>query len=314
MTALAQLDRRPRRTKAADDHGAMTEIGQSRALPYILSAPAMFAIGLILAYPVLYGVWQSLYRPAKLGLPPQWVGFRNYTETFVDPAFRNALLRTAIYATGSITVALALGLFFSFALYRVSERLRILRSVSLAPYLISSVAAAVMFRILFNGQFGLVNIALSWVGIDGPDWFANPTWAMVVVIATQVWTDLPLTVLLLLGGLMTIDRSYLDAALVDGANGWRRAWHITIPLLAPQLLISTIWLSYSTVTGLGIVLPLTAGGPQNSTNTLAMLMYSTAFEELRFNEGLAIATFVIVLNGVLTLLYLAVGRRYEAAG
>ena len=157
-------------------------------------------------------------------------------------------------------------------------------------------------------------MALSWVGIEGPDWFANPTWAMLVVIATQVWTDLPLTVLLLLGGLMTIDRSYLDAALVDGANGWRRAWHITIPLLAPQLLISTIWLSYSTVTGLGIVLPLTAGGPEESTNTLAMLMYSTAFEELRFNEGLAIATFVIVFNGVLTLIYLAVGRRYEAAG
>jgi ABC-type sugar transport system permease subunit len=314
MTALAQLDRRPRRTKAVDDPGALTEIGRSKALPYVFSAPAMLLIGLILAYPVLYGVWQSLYRPVELGLPPQWVGLRNYTEIFAAPAFSNALLRTAIYATGSITLATALGLFFSFALYRASGRLRILRSMSLAPYLISSVAAAVMFRILFNGQFGLVNVALSWVGIEGPDWFANPTWAMLVVIATQVWTDLPLTVLLLLGGLMTIDRSYLDAALVDGANGWRRAWHITIPLLAPQLLISTIWLSYSTVTGLGIVLPLTAGGPEESTNTLAMLMYSTAFEELRFNEGLAIATFVIVFNGVLTLIYLAVGRRYEAAG
>ena len=314
MTALVQLDRRRRRTKAADDPGAMTEIGRGKAVPYVFSAPAILAISLILAYPVLYGVWQSLYRPEELGLPPQWVGLSNYTETFADPAFANALLRTAIYATGSITLATALGLFFSFALYRASGRLRILRSMSLAPYLISSVAAAVMFRILFNGQFGLVNVALSWVGIEGPDWFANPTWAMLVVIATQVWTDLPLTVLLLLGGLMTIDRSYLDAALVDGANGWRRAWHITIPLLAPQLLISTIWLSYSTVTGLGIVLPLTAGGPEQSTNTLAMLMYSTAFEELRFNEGLAIATFVIALNGVLTLLYLAVGRRYEAAG
>jgi len=208
MTALAQLDRRRGRPKSpADDPGALTAIGQSKAVPYFFSAPAIFAISLILAYPVLYGVWQSLYRPERLGLPAQWVGLQNYKETFADPAFANALLRTAIYATGSITLSTALGLFFSFALYRASGRLRLLRSMSLAPYLISSVAAAVMFRILFNGQFGLINVALSWVGIEGPDWFANPTWAMLVVIFTQVWTDLPLTVLLLLGGLMTIDRS-----------------------------------------------------------------------------------------------------------
>jgi multiple sugar transport system permease protein len=313
MTAIAQLDRPRRRSQAADDAGAVTAIGQSKSIPYLFSTPAILLISAILAYPVLYGVWQSFYRPEALGLPAQWVGLRNYTDTFADPAFANALLRTAIYATGSMTLATALGLFFSFALYRVSERLRFLRSMTLAPYLISSVAAAVMFRILFNGQFGLVNVALSWVGIDGPDWFADPTWAMLVVIVTQVWTDLPLTVLLLLGGLMTIDKSYLDAALVDGANGWRRAWHITIPLLAPQLLINTIWLSYSTVTGLGIVLPLTSGGPDDSTNTLAMAMYTTAFQELRFNEGLAIATFVIVLNALLTLAYLRVGRRFEAA-
>ena len=110
---------------------------------------------------------------------------------------------------------------------------------------------------------------------------------------------------------MTIDRSYLDAALVDGATAWQRARHLTIPLLAPQLVISTVWLSYSTLTGLGVVLALTGGGPLGSTTTMAMEMYNIAFRALKFNEALALATFILILNAVLTLLYARVARRYE---
>jgi multiple sugar transport system permease protein len=195
----------------------------------------------------------------------------------------------------------------------VIGRARFLRSISLAPYLISNVAAALMFRILFNSQFGLVNGVLGQLGIDGPSWLSQPVTAMLVVIFAQVWTDLPLTILLLLGGLMTIDKSYLDAALVDGATGWTRARYVTMPLLTPQLVISTVWLSYSTLTGLGVVLALTGGGPLNATTTLAMDMYLTAFRSLQFNQALAIATFILVLNGLLTLSYLRVSRRYEVA-
>ena len=102
-----------------------------------------------------------------------------------------------------------------------------------------------------------------------------------------------------------------DAALVDGASAWQRARLLTIPLLAPQLVITTVWLSYSTLTGLGVVLALTGGGPLGATTTLAMEMYNVAFRSLRFNEALALATFILVLNAVLTLMYVAVARRYE---
>ena len=84
---------------------------------------------------------------------------------------------------------------------------------------------------------------------------------MTATIIAQVWSDLPLAVLLLLGGLQTIDPSLLDAAEVDGATGWNRAWYVSIPLIAPQLVLSTVWFSYSTLTSLGVVLALTGGGP-----------------------------------------------------
>jgi len=310
MTATAERIKRKRgQPPPVVDNNAL--IGHRRSTPYVFSSPAIIVVTAILVFPVLYGIWQSLYRPEIFGAPPEWVGLQNYTDMFSGPDFWSALYRTAIFVGGCLVVGSSLGLFFAFALYRLVGRLRVLRAITLAPYLISNVAAAVMFRILFNSQFGLINGLLSRFGIEGPTWLADVNLAMVVVVLAQVWTDLPLTILLLLGGLMTIDRSYLDAALVDGASGWQRATRLTIPLLTPQIVISTVWLSYSTLTGLGVVLALTGGGPLGSTRTLAMEMYLTAFRALKFNQALAIATFILVLNALLTLVYVRVARRYE---
>jgi ABC-type sugar transport system permease subunit len=286
-------------------------IGQGKATPYLFSLPSIVLVAAILGFPVIYGLWQSLYTRETLGAPLEFVGLQNYIDMFNSGDFWWSLNRTAIFVSGSLVIGITLGLIFAFALFRVVGKLRFLRAVTVAPYIISNVAAAVMFRILFNGQFGLVNQTIEFFGFDGPSWLANPTLAMLVVILTQVWTDLPLTILVLLGGLMTVDKSYLDASLVDGATGWTRARHITIPLLAPQILISVVWLSYSTLTGLGVVLALTGGGPLLATQTVAMEMYTVAFRNLEFNQALAIATFILVLNALLTLAYVGIGRRYE---
>ena len=291
--------------------GGQFLIGQSKATPYLFSLPSILLVAAILGFPVIYGLWQSLYRRERIGSPLEYVGGQNYSDMFSSDAFWHSLNRTAIFVIGSLIVGTGLGLFFAFALFRVVRRLRFLRAVTVAPYIISNVAAAVMFRILFNSQFGTLNQFIEFFGIDGPSWLADPNLAMFVVILTQVWTDLPLTILLLLGGLMTIDKAYLDASLVDGATGWTRARFVTIPLLAPQILISTVWLSYSTLTGLGVVLALTGGGPLKATQTVAMEMYTVAFRSLEFNQALAIATFILVLNAVLTLAYVGIGRRYE---
>lgn len=287
------------------------QIGHHWATPYLFSTPAILSVAAILAFPVLYGVWESLLRAPSLGAPKVFVGLDNYVDMFRSADFWQSLNRTAVFVFGCLIVGMALGLFFSFALFRVVSRLRFLRAMTVAPYIISNVAAAVMFRILFNTQFGLINTTLEFFGLDGPGWLSSPGLAMVVVILTQVWTDLPLTILVLLGGLMTVDKSYLDAALVDGATGWTRARRLTIPLLAPQILISVVWLSYSTLTGLGVVLAMTGGGPLRATQTLAMEMYAVAFRRLEFNQALAIATFILVLNAILTLGYVGISRRYE---
>jgi multiple sugar transport system permease protein len=285
-------------------------LGGSKWIPYLFSAPSIIFVSIILAYPVLWGFVQSLFRREVFAQPPAFVGFQNYTEMFADPVFWDSLGKTGIYVFGCLILGTTLGLLFAFALNRALGAMRFLRAVSIAPYIVSSVAAAVMFRILFNGDFGPVNQLLRLLGLDGLPWLSNSALAMVVVIIAQVWTDLPLTILLVLAGLQAIDKSYLEAALVDGATGWQRARLITLPLLSPQIALSVIWQSYSTLTGLGVVLALTGGGPLRATNILPIEMYDTAFISLEQNQALAIGTVILVLNAILTMIYLRMSRGY----
>lgn len=279
-------------------------------MPYAFVGPAILLILVLLAFPIFYGGYTSLFNADYFGGPQYWVGIKNYTEMFGDEEFRHTIWVSAEYTIGCIVLSVVLGLFFAFALHRLTGGLRFLRSVTIAPYIVSSVAAAVMFRILFNADFGLLNQALELVGLPGPQWLANPHLAMLVVIICQTWTDLPLTVLLILGGLQSIDSSHLDSALVDGASGWKRARYISIPLIAPQIMISIVWVSFQTLTSLGLVLALTGGGPNHATETMALNMYDLAFNDLHIQQALAIGTFIFALNAVLTFLYWLVSRRY----
>lgn len=301
--------RRRRPSKPSEDKTSL--IGQHWITPYLLSAPAVIMVCALLAFPVLYAVWGSLFTTDRIGGTPEFAGVANYVDLFTDRNFLGAINRTAVFVGGCLVLGMGLSLGFAFALNRALGGLRFLRGITIIPYVVSGVAAAVMFRLLFNEDFGWVNRTIEFFGIPGPSWFATPSLAMVAVIVAQVWTDLPLATLLILGGLQTVDPALLDAADVDGATGWKRAWLISIPLVTPQIVLATVWFSYSTLTSLGVVLALTGGGPLNATRTLPIALYEAAFRDFQTNTALAIVIVVLVLNALLTLAYVGVARRYD---
>lgn len=306
MTSTRSRSRRA--TRAREDKSTL--LSHNRLTPFLFSGPAVLLVGLVLAYPVLYAIYQSLFATERLGAEPQFVGLGNYIDMFGDDAFWGAMARSGIFIVGCIILGQTLAIVFAFALYRAVARLRFLRAVTILPYIVSSVAAAVMFRIMFNREFGPPSRLLEFFGFDAPGWLVNPALAMFVVIVCQVWTDLPLSILVILGGLQTINTEHLDAALVDGATGWTRARYISLPLIAPQLALSTIWLSYACLTSLSVILALTGGGPGTATQTLPMEMYTAAFRRLDMPYALALGNIILILNGLLTLFYFSLARRY----
>lgn len=308
-TERRQQARRAGRRAAQPDRSSL--IGYSRVTPYVLSLPSIIMISALLAFPVLYAVWGSLFDTDMIGGPQRFVGLRQYIDLFQDPGFLWSISRTFIFIAGVLVVGMALGLIFGFALNKAAGKLRFLRGVTIVPYLVSGIATAVIFRMILNQDFGQVNRFLGFFGVSGLSWFSDPNLAMVASILAQVWADLPLAVLLIFGGLQTIDPQLMDAAEVDGATGWERAWKISIPLIAPQLALATILLSYQALTSLGVIVALTGGGPVDATRTMPIALYETAFIDLRTNEALAIVVVILLFNALLTLAYLGFSRRHD---
>lgn len=298
-------------TPTADAASATRIVGwQHPWIAYMSSAPAMIIVAVFLAFPVFYAAWQSLFYISPLSTEATFVGFGNYIDVFKDPSFWSSLGRTAIFVGGVIVLGLTLSIIFAFALDKIVSGLRFIRGLAILPYIVSSVAAALMFRTMFNSDFGFPNQVLEFLGFGGIAWLSNGFYAMIVVIVAQVWTDLPLALLFILGGLQTIDKQLNEAALVDGATGWRSALYISIPLIIPQITLATVWFSFKAVTSLGTVLALTGGGPGDSTQLLTLEMMRVGFDEYDTGTAMSLVIIIFLLNAGLTLFYLALQRKF----
>lgn len=281
----------------------------NRFLSAYFTLPVVAIVAIVLGFPVIFGIYRSLFRINILDPNRPFVGVENYLELFSDPLFYGALVKSLIFILGCMALGGFLSVYFAFALNRATKGLRFLRGLSLVPYIVSSIAAAVLFRMLFNREFGLANKTLELFGMDGIGWLSDPIAAMVAVIVTQVWTDLPIATLIVLGGLQTIDPTYMEAAAIDGATGWQRTRRITLPLIAPQLGLAAVFLSFHALTSLGVVLGLTGGGPGRATETLAITMYTTAFDLFDQGGALAIMLIIFALNALFTGVYVWLGRQ-----
>jgi len=313
--SVRSTERPPRsRAKASAGEDRTKLVGHSRLTPYVLAAPSIVVVSVLLAFPVLYALWGSLFDTDSIGGPQRFVGIDQYTRLFTDPDFLWSINRTVVFVTGTLIVGLTLGIAFAFPLNRAAGKLRFLRGLTIVPYLVSGITTAVIFRLILNRDFGQVNRVLEFFGLPEMSWFSNPNLAMLASIGAQVWSDLPLVILLILGGLQTVDPSLTDAADVDGATAWQRTWKISLPLVIPQLALATVLLSYQALTSLGVIVALTGGGPVNATRTLPIALYETAFLHLRTNEALAIVVVILALNAGLTLVYVGLSRRYDMVG
>jgi multiple sugar transport system permease protein len=289
----------------------LAPLGQRARTGAALLAPAMILVTAVLVFPVLFGMYESLFE-SQFGRKGDFVGIENYRVLFSDAEFWSSTFRSLIFVIGCVLGGTVLALWFAATLYRLSGGLRFLRGLALVPWLLSSIGAAVLFRMLFNTDYGLPNQVLSWFGIDGPSWLGQPVLAMLVVILAQIWGDLPLSMLVILGGFLTLDLNQMDAALVDGASGWNRFRFVALPHLVPQIALSAVLLSYHALTSLGILLGLTGGGPGTATQTLSVMLYDIAFRQLDYGASLALMVVILVFNGLLTTVYLVMSRRYGA--
>ncbi len=273
------------------------------AIPYLLILPGLALVLGILGYGVVAGIVLSFHK-VDMFMNRTFVGFENYVTIFNDARFRASLLRTLLFVVASISLGLLLSLVFALALRSVTFGKRFFRSLSLVPYFVSGIAAAVMWRFLFSTNVGFVNLVLASLGLPEQSWLGDPVLAFVVAVMANCWFMVPFSTLIILGGLLGIDKDIFDAAKIDGASPTATFFRISLPMIKPMLGVALIWLSYASFSTFDIILALTAGGPFHATEVVSLYMYQIAFQQLDFGEGAVLMVVLLTFNVVLSLTYL----------
>lgn len=274
-------------------------------MPYLLVVPGLVLVLGVLGYAVVGGVQLSL-NETDLFLNQTFVGLKNYIKVFSDPRFQSSLWKTLVFVAASISLGITMSMVFALTLHKVMFGRRFFRGLSLVPYFVSGVAAAVMFRFIFTTSGGFVNVILETAGLPTPSWLGNPVLAFIVAVLANCWFMVPFASLLLLGGLQTVDRDIYDAAKIDGAPPFATFRRITLPLIKPMLGVSLIWISYISFSTFDIILALTAGGPQRATELLSIYMFEKAFLQLEFGAGAVLMVVLLSFNTALSIFYLKV--------
>ncbi len=233
--------------------------------------------------------------------PPRWVGLNNVNEMLHDPVLLQSLKVTTLYAIISVPLHLIIGLGLAMLLNTKIAGLRFYRTAFYLPSVLSGVAVALLWRWLFSTEFGLFNLLLSLVGIQGPSWLGSERWALPSLILMSLW-GVGAGTIIYLAGLQGIPTDLYEAAEVDGARGWARFRYITLPLMTPVLFFQLI---VGIIGALQIFTPaliMTNGGPNNATNFMLLYLYRNAFQYFRMGYASAIAWVLFLYILILTLL------------
>lgn len=240
----------------------------------------------------------------------KFVGFDNFIAIFKSDDFWRALAHTLYFIAGYLPLVMGFSLFFAIILNRKLKGIVIFRAIYFLPVISSWVAVSIIWKWLLNSQYGIINYALSLVGIIGPSWLQDPKWAMPAIIMTSVWKDTGFVLVMFLSGLQQISEDFYEASNIDGASAWQQFVKITLPLLAPTtffvLLISLIN-SFQVFSQVWIM---TEGGPAGSTSVMVELIYKNAFRYFKMGYASALSWILFAIIFIFTIIQNKLQKRW----
>lgn len=279
--------------------------------------PIMLYMMAFTLLPMIWAVLITLFRysPTReggflgMGGSNPFIGLGNYQELFANAPtgqlFRVAVRNTLVFALVVLPLNLLITLPLAVLIEAAHERLKaIFRTIYFLPTVTSLVAVSLVWGVIYNPTFGLLNLALRALDLKSMAWLTDPKTTvlgialpMICLIVTYVWQDMGYNLVIFIAGLQGIPEVFHEAARVDGANAWQRFWHITLPLLRPTLAFVTVMTMLSSWQVFVIFYVMTRGGPGNATRTLVLHIYETAFrhQEMGLAATIAMALFVIIL-------------------
>lgn len=276
---------------------------------WAFAAPALVLIGLFMVYPILWSLWMSLHTGKGMNL--KFNGLANLTRMVNDPVLLTALSNTMIFLVIQVPLMIVLALLFAVALNNPRLKGRaVLRTAIFLPCVTSLVAYSVLFKSMFSVD-GVVNDMLLGLGLISQPigWLLDPFWAKILVILAITWRWTGYNMVFYLAALQNIDPSIYEAARIDGVPARARFWRITVPMLKPVILFTTVLSTIGTLQLFDEVNLITQGGPSDGTMTLSLYIYNLVFKFMpSYGYAAAVSWLIVILVGLLSWVQFRVAR------
>jgi len=276
---------------------------------YGFLAPALVIFGIVTFFPVLQAFYLSFTRYDILN-PPQWIGGANFSRLWMDPLFAKVLGNTLLYLVGVVPVLVTLPLVLAVLLNRAVPGVGGFRVLYYIPVIIPMVVAGVTWKWVY-GESGLINGLLRAVfNLEAVPWLTGEGSLFAVMLVT-IWKGLGYYMVIYLAGLQSIPAQLYEAAALDGAVGWRKHWHITVPLMRPYILLVAVLSAISAMKVFEEVYVMTRGGPINSSKTIVYYLYEKAFTNLELGYACAVGVILFILLFIFSLVNARLGNLRE---
>ncbi|WP_206184606.1 carbohydrate ABC transporter permease [Thermoactinospora rubra] len=267
---------------------------------YLFVAPSLFGVAAFLLLPVLIVFGLSLFDWELLS-EPEFVGLANYERLAGDGEAWHSVWVTILYVLLCIPLQTVLALGLAVMLDQRVKGIRFYRALFVIPWMATPIVMGLIWYWIFDPRDGAINRALGLVGITGPDWLSDPTWALPAVALVNVWQHTGYTMLFFLAGLQGIPKELYDAAAVDGATPVQRFFRVTLPLLNPTMFFVSVTSLIGAFQVFDTVFAMTDGGPSGSTEVINFSIFQTAFREFDFGYAATLSLLLFVIILVVTL-------------
>ncbi|WP_112954422.1 MULTISPECIES: carbohydrate ABC transporter permease [Agrobacterium tumefaciens complex] len=276
--------------------------------PFVI--PALVVISAVIVFPWVFTLWMSVHR-WTLGQEQSFIGFDNYIRLASDLRFWESLWHTLIYTVLSVVAPLFLGTLAALVFDAQFPLRGFLRGVFVMPMMATPVAIALVWTMMFHPQLGVLNYLLSLIGIGPLEWIYNQSTVIPSLVLVETWQWTPLVMLIVLGGLAAVPREPYESAEIDGANAWQKFRYLTMPMIAPFLMIAVIIRSIDAVKSFDIIYAMTQGGPGTASETINIYLYNTAFAYYDIGYGSAMAVVFFIIIVALSFVLLMVRQRAQ---
>jgi len=268
----------------------------SKLSPYLWILPALAVYGVFKLYPLVSGLQMSLLRWDGIE-EPRYIGLRNFDKILSDPMTGAVLMNNVHYAVGTVLGKIVLSLFLAILLHQALKGRTFYRTSLFMPVVMSFVVVGVLWSWLFNPQFGLINSLLRGLGLGAlvQDWLGDAAVALNSLILVDIWKWYGFHMVIFLAGLQSIPDELYEAARIDGASVWQQFLHVTLPMLRPVMIVNVTISVMGAFNVFDIPFIMTAGGPANATNVMALHIYIRGFKFYRFGFSAALSYVLLVI-------------------